>query len=169
MREALFSILGEVEGLAVLDLFSGSGALALEALSRGARRAVLVESDALAARALRDNLARLAPAASARVVVAALPGALATVASSEPPFDLVLADPPYAGTLGRETLAHPDLARCMTADALVVLEHAVGMGVDPEPPGLRCIDERRYGSTGLSMYRRAAPAREDERPEDPSP
>jgi 16S rRNA (guanine966-N2)-methyltransferase len=90
VREALFSILGDIEGLRVLDLFAGSGALAIEALSRGAASATLVENDRAALDAIRANLAPL-EGANAEIVRA---DALAWLGGRRGPFDLVFADPP---------------------------------------------------------------------------
>src|SRR5262245_38060022 len=95
VREALFSALGDVAGAVVLDLYAGTGALGIEALSRGAERAVFVESARPALVALRDNLAATDLSAASRVI--ALPVARATVEiARQGPFDLVLVDPPYA-------------------------------------------------------------------------
>ena len=98
-REGIFSSLGpSVEGARVLDLFAGTGAMAIEALSRGAERAVLVERDRSAARTIRDNLVRSRLSASAEVVVARVASFLAGAPGAENarPLDLVLVDPPYA-------------------------------------------------------------------------
>ena len=93
VREALFSALGAVTGARVLDLFAGTGALGVEAISRGAARAVFVESARPALAALRENLGALGLAESARVVPQLAERALGAVIA-EGPFDLIFADPP---------------------------------------------------------------------------
>lgn len=94
-REGVFSSLGElVPGSRVLDLYAGTGAMAVEALSRGAERAVLVEHDRAAARAIRENLGR-ARVDAGRVVVAEVRAFLTNRDNLDEPFDLVFADPPY--------------------------------------------------------------------------
>jgi len=169
VREALFGILesaGVVRGARVLDLYAGTGALALEALSRGAARAVLVESSREALAAVRGNVASLDLADVARVLAADVREAVRRLAG-EAPFDLVLADPPWALVdTGEAPRVLADLARStLLADgALVVLEHA---SRTPSPPidGLTEQQSRRYGDASLTFYKPAilAPPRiEDE-------
>ncbi len=96
-REGVFSSLGaQVAGARVLDLYAGTGAMAIEALSRGAERAVLVDRDRTAARTIRDNLERARLGASGEVVVAQVASFLGRAGANGGPFDLVLVDPPYA-------------------------------------------------------------------------
>jgi len=156
VREALFGILaarGAVEGARVLDLYAGSGALALEALSRGAARAVLVERGRPALEAIRANVEALGLGARAKVVAGPVERAAPRL-SAEGPFDLVLVDPPYAdvprGAVGRAL--EPLLAGgALSAGALLVLEHA---HADAPPPlaGLSAEETRRYGDTALTFY-----------------
>lgn len=124
-REGLFSSLGpRVEGARVLDLYSGTGAMGIEALSRGAERAVLVERNRLALRTIRENLERTRLADRAHVRPGEVPGMLMGDDKSGAPFDLVLADPPYAaradeiaevlGALGRGWLAGSDWTVALT-------------------------------------------------------
>ncbi len=101
VREAMFSALdarGAVVDATVLDLFAGSGALAIEALSRGAARAVFVERDRSALQAIRDNLATLEFAGVSRVIGSEVERFLSNGAPPEAPFDLVVLDPPYSAT-----------------------------------------------------------------------
>jgi len=151
VREALFSILGPVNELVVLDLFAGSGALGIEALSRGAARAVFTDNARPALDALRDNLAALElgpPTAEVR------PGdahaALRTARRSAETYDLILLDPPYrqAAALGRELTEGLD--GLLTRDARVVTES------DRRAPlelGLDLDTERRYGDTLIRIHR----------------
>lgn len=145
VREAWFSSLHpRLPGAAVLDLFSGTGALGLEAASRGAARVVLVESDRRALEALRTNVATLGLPAD--VVAGVLPGVLDAVAG---PFDVVVADPPY--DLEPEVLGEV-LARVLpllAPEGEVWLE-APRRGPDPPwPAGLGLDRTRRYGDTVL--------------------
>ena len=164
VREALFSILTArlpepgLDGRCVLDLFAGSGALGIEALSRGAARAVFVETDREAVRILRANLERCRLADRGCLVRADVPGWLGRArdnpAENGGPFDLVLADPPYARDHHLpilETLGPPLLAD----GALVVLEHETGTDLPERAGALRRIDQRHYGRTALSFYRAA--------------
>lgn len=163
VREALFaSIAGAVPGAAVLDLYAGSGALGIEALSRGAAFAVFVDDDRAAVRTVTANLTALRLRARARV--AAVDAARFCAAPGpEAPFDLVLCDPPYGEPLPRvlRVLATLDAAGGLAPDALVVVERDRR---DPDldrlvPAPLRHERDRTYGDTTLRYLRRAAPER----------
>ncbi|MDP9407002.1 MAG: 16S rRNA (guanine(966)-N(2))-methyltransferase RsmD [Actinomycetota bacterium] len=160
-REALFSslvsLLGPLDGARVLDLYAGSGALGLEALSRGAERALLVENDAKALRALRANVRDLGlPGAQVAAepverVVGAPPGS-----AYGGPYDVVLADPPYATTAERVERVLADLiGHGWLADGAVVAVERSSRGLGPAwPAGLVAERERRYGEATL-WYGRA--------------
>jgi 16S rRNA (guanine966-N2)-methyltransferase len=159
VREALFGILtsaGAVEGARVLDLYAGTGALALEALSRGAASATLVESSRDALAAARANVASLGLEGRAHVVAGDVRGVARRLARAGP-FDLVLADPPWAlvdaGDAAR-ALADLAAARVLAADAQVVLEHAARSSA-PAIEGLVRGETRRYGDTALTFYKPA--------------
>jgi 16S rRNA (guanine966-N2)-methyltransferase len=150
VREAVFSIVRSVEGAAVLDLYAGSGALGLEALSRGAASCTFVERDRGAARVIQANIEKLR-LAGAELLVRDAAGALRDQRARGRRYDLVLVDPPYdewarhAGALAE--LVPPVLA----ADALVVVETS---GSDePELP-LDLVTTRRYGSARITVYSR---------------
>ncbi len=153
VREALFSILaarGSLSGAVVLDLYAGTGALGLEALSRGAARAVFVESDREAGAALSRNLAALGEEGRARVIDARVERASKRLGPD--PFDLVLTDPPYAIVAeAAEALAGLVAGAAVAAGATVVLEHASRTPA-PEVPGLTLDDTRVYGDTALAFY-----------------
>ncbi|EYF06720.1 16S rRNA (guanine(966)-N(2))-methyltransferase RsmD [Chondromyces apiculatus] len=153
VREALFSALGDVGGRRVCDLYAGTGALGIEALSRGAARAVFVESGRPALTALRQNLSALGLDAEALVIP--LPAERAfTRLADEAPFDLVLLDPPWADLASAADVA-ARLARqgLLAPDSRLVLEHARR---DPPPPlDLLTLDATRiYGDTAVSLYTR---------------
>jgi 16S rRNA (guanine966-N2)-methyltransferase len=149
VREALFSALGDVEGARVLDLYAGTGALAIEALSRGAASALLVEQAGAALRVLRENLAALGLDDRARVLGVAVERAVATVVG---PFDLVLADPPYADLAAAAEALATLAPRALDPQATVVLEHAT-RDAAPAIAGLEHARTRQYGDTALSFYR----------------
>lgn len=149
VREAVFSILVSVEGLAVLDLFAGSGALAIEALSRGASSAVLVDSSPAAVAAIRRNLDALGLHAEVRRQTAL--GFLRSARVDAHEYDLVFLDPPYrqAGGLGRDL--SQSLEPVLAAGARVVAES------DRRAPlslseGFSLDDERRYGDTLIRIF-----------------
>jgi 16S rRNA (guanine966-N2)-methyltransferase len=147
VREALFSILGDIAGARVLDLFAGSGALAIEALSRGARSATLVDSAGTAIDAIRRNLGTLGIDAE----VARQPALrfLQAAHKHEREYDLVFLDPPYrhASDLGRELTSA--LEPILAADARVVSESDRRSPLGLE---LELIDERRYGDTVIAIH-----------------
>lgn len=153
VRESLFNLLAHgpygdpVPGARVLDLFAGTGALGLEALSRGAVHATLVDDGRAALALLRENVARMKAEDRARV----LPRD-ATRLGPDPgaPFDLVFLDPPYGRGLGSRALAAAGAGGWLAPGALVVIEEAAGAA---PPPGLTPLDARRYGDTMISIFR----------------
>ena len=149
VREAAFNLIGPVDGASVLDLFAGSGAMGLEALSRGADRAVFVESDAEAARAIERNLDRLRLVGATVLRRDALT-ALAGEASAGRTYDLVLADPPYEEWPRLEGRVAAYLGAVLAPDGLLVVE--TGSKVEPDLP-LELQTSRRYGSARLTLYR----------------
>lgn len=148
-REALFSLVGGLEGARVLDLFAGSGALGLEALSRGAASCTFVESDRAAARVIEENLADLG-LTGGRVARADAVAHVRGAAAAGRLFDLVLADPPYAGWSALEPVLGELVGRILAPDGLLVLE--TEERVEPVLP-LDLVSSRRYGSARLTLFR----------------
>jgi 16S rRNA (guanine(966)-N(2))-methyltransferase RsmD len=152
VREAVFAILGErVAGAKVLDLFAGTGAMAIEALSRGASVAVLVESSPQAAEVLKANLASVG-ASPAACLPMDYRKALRQLAARGERFSLVFLDPPYGrGLLGRaaEALARAGL---LLPGAVVVAESAARDPGEPVPAGWVPATDRRYGDTRVTFY-----------------
>ena len=148
VREALFNILGQsVEGAAVLDLFAGTGALGIEALSRGAVRAVFVEAEAASCQAILQSLARTGFSGRGTVVRGRLPGALASLNG---PFNLIFLDPPYDAT-DVDTLLVA-LVPLAAPGATIVYEHGSRYNPPERPAGLRLVDRRVYGDSALAFY-----------------
>jgi 16S rRNA (guanine(966)-N(2))-methyltransferase RsmD len=152
VRQSLFDLLGQrMDGLAVLDLYAGTGALALEALSRGAASAVLVESDARACGVIFHNVEALGFAEKCRVVRGQLPEALARLRGAK--FDLVFSDPPYALRAAQPTLDGLSTNHLLAPGARVVLEMDRREPPPVPPAGLQLADERKYGDTALLVVR----------------
>jgi 16S rRNA (guanine966-N2)-methyltransferase len=147
VREALFSILGDVHDLRVVDLFAGSGALAIEALSRGAGQATLVDSARSAVAAINRNLEALH--LEAEVVSQPAARFLQAALRDGRQYDLVFLDPPYrhASTLGRELSSA--LMPILAAEARVVAESDRRSPLGLE---LTLLDERRYGDTLIQIH-----------------
>lgn len=154
VREALFSMLAtRIDEVAVLDLFAGSGAMAIEALSRGAARAVLVDRAPSAVTACRENLESTGLTDRARVVDRPVEVFLASDPPSEAPFDLVFCDPPYEMASVELVTVIDALARpgWLSADAAVAVERPSGGGPVAWPAGWAVGWERRYGDTLVSV------------------
>jgi 16S rRNA (guanine966-N2)-methyltransferase len=150
VREALFSLLGDVHGARVLDLFAGTGALGIEALSRGAARAVFVERDAAALAALKSNLMDLRleePQASLRRGDAL--AALRTARERAETYDLIFIDPPYGDAQRWERELAVALPPLLAPGARVVVESDRRM---PLPLPLPVARQRRYGDTSITIH-----------------
>jgi 16S rRNA (guanine(966)-N(2))-methyltransferase RsmD len=153
VKETLFGILGErVPGARVVDLYAGSGALGVEALSRGADHATFVERGREALGTIRHNLERTGLAGGASVHGGDVARYLASV-PTEAPFDLAFMDPPYAE---RDILAPLErLVPLLSPDARVVVKHFWRTEV-PVPDGMEAMRERRFGETTLTFLARVA-------------
>ena len=148
VREAIFNILPAVEGARVLDIFAGSGALGIEALSRGATHATFVDFDKTALKVLRGNLTDLALEDRATVIEKE---AVAAVRRAAEPWQFVFVDPPYASDLAtRAVLAIP--AASLAPDARIVIEHDRRHAPPDALGSLLRTDQRKYGDTLVSFY-----------------
>jgi len=152
VREALFSIVGPLDDAVVIDLFSGSGALGLESLSRGARRCVFVERDPAAARTIEQNLESLGLGAALVVRRDAI-GVAREEARAGRSYDLVLADPPYGSWRELEPRLAGVLPALLAPDGQLVVE--TDFRTEPELP-LDLVTTRRYGSARLTVFRHPA-------------
>ncbi len=153
VKEALFNILPrDLSGYRVLDLFAGTGNLTLEALSRGAEDACLIDQSQRAAKMIRANLLALGFSQRAQVRVMPVLRAIRTLAGGEKKFDLVFVDPPYdKGWVGRvlEAIAGEAL---LTENGVLILEHSTRETAQGRYGPLELRDQRCYGSTLLSFF-----------------
>ncbi|PJI86298.1 16S rRNA (guanine966-N2)-methyltransferase [Yoonia maricola] len=154
VRESLFNVLqggrfgDPINGARVLDLFAGTGALGLEALSRGAAHVTFVDSGRVAQKLIRDNIAKLRRAGDVTLLsvdAAKLPQGT--------PCQLVFLDPPYGQELGGKTLTAALAAGWIAPEALIVWEES---RAQIAPPGFTSLDQRRYGDTWVSFLRHDA-------------
>jgi 16S rRNA (guanine(966)-N(2))-methyltransferase RsmD len=154
VREALFSILGErVLNARFLDLYAGTGAVGLEALSRGAAFAHFVEESRKARELITRNIELLKFEANVRVTGGKLPAALGRIGKTGPGYDIVFADPPYRTGDAALLLGHAELPGLCNPDAWLVIE-TDREGVTPTP-GWSSLSVRGYGDTQLCLFARA--------------
>src|SRR5271167_4697770 len=159
LRESIFDILehrfpGQIEGARVVDLFAGTGALAIEALSRGARFALFVDNGAEARALLRANVEALALGGVTRIWRA--DATKLGRAPSGPAFTLAFLDPPYGEGLAGPALAALVEGGWLEPDALCVVEEAAKAEIAP-PAGLTGVDARTYGDTRIAIFRARSP------------
>lgn len=161
VREAIFDVLRDrVRGARVLDLFAGSGALGLEALSRGASHATFCDAAARPVQAIRDNARRLGVSPSAaRVLLMPAHQAIRRLAAEGDHFDVVFVDPPYESQLYDETLLALAISGLAAPGGVVVVEHGRRQEVGAVYGDLHAVRRRRYGETCVTyLERRAGPA-----------
>lgn len=157
-REAIFNILSHapwsagVEERRVIDLFAGSGAMGLEAISRGARFALFVETDASARGAIRNNIEALGVFGQTRIHRRSATDLGKRPAGLDAPFDLAFLDPPYGKGLGEQALAALFAGEWLTADAEIVFECAADE--TPALSGVEILDERIYGAAKALFLKR---------------
>lgn len=152
VRESLFNVLGggrfgnPINGARVLDLFAGTGALGLEALSRGAAHATFVDSGRVAQKLIRDNIAKLRREDDCKLI--------ASDAARLPPAtqgcDLVFIDPPYGKGLGQDALKHAHAQAWINPGALIVWEESTAQIA---PTGFQAQDQRRYGDSWITFMK----------------
>lgn len=152
VRESLFNILGDsVRGARVLDLFAGTGALGIEALSRGAASAVFLDHYRAALSAVSENLAAFGLQKQARVIRWEIDRNLNCLRSL-PPSDLVFMDPPYDRNLVVPTLHRLQNNDLLTPAARIIVEHSPSEAVPETLESLTWTDQRRYGKTIISFF-----------------
>lgn len=160
VRQALFSMLGEeVVGARVLDLFAGSGALGLEALSRGAESLLFVDSHPAVCKVIHENLAK-SRLTGAKVQQSEVSRALQSLAKQDAQFDLIFADPPYAHSAGHvdfttQLLTSADLRAVIAPGGSFVFECLVTMSGSVSWSGWQVERDREYGSTRILWLRKS--------------
>lgn len=153
VRESLFNVLNHhdvIEDARVLDLFAGTGALGLEALSRGAKQVTFVENARTAQRLIGQNIVKLKAQDTTDVIrrdARHLPGRTGA------PFTLIFLDPPYRKAMGEAALATAEAGGWLARDAFVVWEEAIPM---PVPDGFDLVDRRKYGDTHITLMSKSA-------------
>lgn len=154
VRETLFNILGQwLDGHAVLDLYAGTGALGLEALSRGAGKAVLVDQDREALGLCRQNTDHLGFTAQAEILSLPVARAVETLGKRGTKFDLIFADPPYAARVVEGVLEQVARAGVLAPGGTVIVEHDKREPAPESHEGFSRVDERRFGDTVVSFFR----------------
>ena len=154
VKESLFGILPhDLSGAKVLDLFAGTGNLTIEALSRGAAEAVLVDSSAQSAKTIRENLRRLGLTNRAKLWTMPATRALRMLARQGETFDLIFIDPPYERRLIEPSLKIIDNETLLRDSGVLIAEHSVREPITLHLENLNLTDQRRYGSTTLSFFR----------------
>ncbi len=156
LREALFDILGpSMPGARFLDLYAGSGAVGIEALSRGAAQVVFLEQDAGCLRVLRENLegAGLEPR---QVIAGDVLRILPRLARRGEGFDIIFLDPPYGSGLARRTLDMVASGDLLLPQGLVIVEHFAKETLPPQVGRLQRIREKKHGQTMLTFYEKAS-------------
>lgn len=147
VKESVFNILGAGVGRQqVLDLFAGSGALGIEAISRGAAGALFLDHGKAALAAIQDNIRNLGLQAQTRVMRWNILKNLKCLMSSPQEFDLIFMDPPYASQAVAPTLMHLLASGALAPGAHLVIEHRAGERIDSRPPFV-VVDQRRFGKT----------------------
>lgn len=166
VRKALFDILGDMGGLSFLELFAGSGAVGLEALSQGAALTVFVESDHKCAQAIRENISKvtgndpyLAPGAAAKgaIVSRDVHEAIVSLHDAAKVFDIIFIDPPYYKNMGKkalQTLVDYDI---LAPTGLIVVQHFKKDDLPDALGVLTLFKNSTYGDTALSFYKKNVP------------
>ncbi len=154
VRETLFNVLGQrCDGLSVLDLYAGTGALGLEAVSRGASAAVLVDRGREALTLCRDNARALGFAGQVEILASDALAAIAQLGRSGRSFELVFADPPYRLQVGEAVLTALTDAKLVPEGGVVVLEVGEDEVLPERSADFTRIDQRRFGATTVCLYR----------------
>ncbi len=153
VRKALFDILGDIEGSSFLELFAGSGAVGIEALSRGAKQVVFVENSSDCLKALKNNFTYLLPA-TYYLLPADAAKAIDKLGEERAKFDIIFLDPPYYREMSKKILQMLGAYDILAPNGFVVVQHFKKESLPKESGKLIIIKESRYGDTLLSFYRK---------------
>ena len=152
VKGAIFNILAmDIYGNNVLDLYAGSGALGIEALSRGAKSAVFVEKSASAADIIRKNLDHTKLAGKAKIIKADAFAAIKNIAEK---FDLIFLDPPYANELAPATIEEVEKAKILADGGIIIAETDEGQDMPEHIGELELYDKRKYGRININFYKK---------------
>lgn len=154
VREAIFNILAaHVKGAVALDLFAGTGAFGLEALSRGACSTIFIDHHPDAIRLLKKNIDACGMTDAARVIKWDISRDLNCLKGIRPRFELVFMDPPYNRNLVQATLLHLHASRALQTGARVVIEHSGDESLTGNLDGFSMMDQRKYGKSLVSFFK----------------
>jgi 16S rRNA (guanine(966)-N(2))-methyltransferase RsmD len=167
VRKALFDILQDIEGLSFLELFAGSGAVGIEALSQGAKEVVFVEQDKRCAEAIKDNLSVIGLLSAKRICGSAMVcgggyrvigldtiEAIKRLSQKKKKFDIIFSDPPYYMDLAKKTLQILGAYDILAPNGFIIMQHFKKDEIPKEAGKLKLIKESRYGDTVLSFYKK---------------
>jgi 16S rRNA (guanine(966)-N(2))-methyltransferase RsmD len=155
VKEALFNILGPVEGKSFIDVFAGCGNVGLEALSRGACRSVFVEKDLRLIEAIRENLRLLGFEGRAEMIAADAEKGMRRLGKKGERFDILFADPPYEEGFLTEIMNYLEGAELLTENGIIILQHSLREPLRQSvTQPLAVSDQRRYGDTLLSFLKK---------------
>lgn len=152
VKEAIFNILPSPEGLCVLDVFAGTGALGIESLSRGAKEAVFIEKESESTRVLLDNLDRSKLGGQAHVIAKPLEPACRLLRKKKRQFDWIFCDPPYDKGLIARALDNPDFLTLAHPETILIIEHSPRER--PDSKHWTVNDSRKYGQTLISFLQK---------------
>ena len=153
VREALFNILGDIEGLNVLDLYAGTGSIGIEALSRGAASVVFVELGSMQCRIIRENLDAIGKVAV--VMCSDVMLALKRLKNDNSVFDFVFADPPYEKGLSRQTILAVCESGILSDSGVMAVTDRYTEDMTQRAGNFEKVVDRRYGDTRLALYKGA--------------
>jgi 16S rRNA (guanine(966)-N(2))-methyltransferase RsmD len=153
VRESIFDIIYDFQGKDILDLFAGTGSLGIEALSRGARRAVFVEKDPLSISIIKENLGICGLIYSAKVIRASFERGIKLLERRGDKFHIIFLDPPYNKGYISKTLTLLHLYDIFYKDAIIIVEHTKKEGVNNTYPNIKFIESRRYGDSLISIFK----------------
>ena len=153
VKESLFSIIAPyIEGSIFLDLFSGSGSISLEAISRGAKRAVMIEKDGEALKYIIENIDNLGFSDRCRAYKNDVIRAIEILGRKNEKFDIIFMDPPYQDNVTKKVLKAIDKAHILTEDGLIICEHHLLEDLEDNIASFRKTDERKYNKKILTFY-----------------
>lgn len=159
VKEALFNILPhDLSGIKLLDLFAGTGNVSIEAISRGAAEAILIDSSAESGKVIRENLRRVRFTGRARVWIVPVSRAIRLLARRRESFDMIFLDPPYRRNWVEACLEMIARGNLLRPSGTLIVEHSTREQPKPEYGSLMLQDQRNYGDTLLSFFKHAAKA-----------